>query len=187
MSAKKVDFLNLDYLQHGTPRQSLSWEDLQTLDVMRTLMPYQPVLAGTIPIGIDVPGSDLDIICFVATESFDEICQGSFHRLFGLRGHCRADSSMHHQEGEPYILAQFQGPHFAVEIFGQAIPVAQQNAYRHMVIEHRLLQERSDDFRKQIIALKESGSKTVLAFAQALRLPGDPYDALLTLKAGSET
>jgi hypothetical protein len=30
------------------------------------LLAYDPVLAGTIPLDVDVPGSDLDIICCCA-------------------------------------------------------------------------------------------------------------------------
>ena len=48
-----------------------------------------------------------------------------------------------------------------------------------MLIEHRLLQERGEAFRRAIITLKQRGYKTEPAFAKALGLKGDPYLALL--------
>jgi len=48
-----------------------------------------------------------------------------------------------------------------------------------MLILHRLLQERGEAFRREIIALKQRAYKTEPAFAKALGLEGDPYLALL--------
>lgn len=182
--AKKIDFTKVDYLQHGNLRQRLAFSDLETLNIMRILQPYQPTLTGTIPIGIDVKDSDLDIICHVTCfEEFARVVSAAFAGYKDFRTYqCR------NKDGEePYIIAKFQGPNFLIEIFGQALPITQQNSYRHMLIEHRILQERSEDFRREIIALKESGIKTEPAFAKLLGLDAqDPYRALLALEL-SET
>ena len=51
--------------------------------------------------------------------------------------------------------------------------------YLHMVIEYKILLQKGESFRQQVIALKQSGLKTEPAFAQLLGLPGNPYTALL--------
>ena len=48
-----------------------------------------------------------------------------------------------------------------------------------MIIEHHILQQEGEDFKRKVVALKESGMKTEPAFAQLLGLDGDPYLALL--------
>ncbi|HRF37192.1 MAG TPA: DUF4269 domain-containing protein, partial [Saprospiraceae bacterium] len=58
-----------------------------------------------------------------------------------------------------------------------------QNAYRHLLIEARLLEERGPEFRQQIIELKQQGVKTEPAFARLLGLEGDAYEALLRLES----
>lgn len=71
---------------------------------------------------------------------------------------------------------------FEFEIFGQNIPTELQNAYRHMLVEHKILQEAGGDFRTQIIELKRQGYKTEPAFAKLLALQGDAYEELLKLE-----
>ena len=44
----------------------------------------------------------------------------------------------------------------------------------------------STDFKKQIVQLKEAGVKTEPAFAEALGLTGDAYQALLDIRKKSE-
>ncbi|MNK30599.1 hypothetical protein D3C87_490190 [compost metagenome] len=48
-----------------------------------------------------------------------------------------------------------------------------------MLIEHQILQEKGEDFRLKIIALKRNGYKTEPAFAKLLNLQGNPYLDLL--------
>lgn len=84
--------------------------------------------------------------------------------------------------GSETIIANFYIDGFEVEIFGQDILVSKQYGYRHMIIEHAILQLEGDDFRKEIIRLKEQGYKTEPAFAKLLGLEGDPYLALLDYK-----
>lgn len=52
-------------LQTGTHSQQLAYRLLTELDLMNALKHYSPVLCGTIPLGIDIPSSDLDVICDV--------------------------------------------------------------------------------------------------------------------------
>ena len=164
------------YLKQGNPRQRRAWQDLESFNLLSVLQPFQPVLVGTIPIEIDVEGSDLDIICCASDlDDFATLLTRHF-------GHCtgfRLERGI--TRNEIFVVAHFQANHFPVEIFGQSRPVVEQNAYRHMIVEYRLLQEKGEDFRQAILSLKESGVKTEPAFAQVLGLKGDPYEALLNL------
>lgn len=79
----------------------------------------------------------------------------------------------------PTLVCRFIQQDFPIEIFCQPVPVKQQLAYRHMVIEHWLLQTHGPAFRQRVLELKQDGMKTEPAFAAVLNLEGDPYQALL--------
>lgn len=159
------------------PRQQLAWQELQQLGIFENLSDYDPVLAGTIPLEIDIPESDLDILCEVADlAAFAE-------RLSALYSHFPQYKTQQISiRGRESLIACFRGLHFEIEIFGQNLPVVRQDAYRHLLIEHQLLRKHGADFREQVIALKRSGQKTEPAFAQILGLDGDSYEALFALE-----
>lgn len=169
-----IDFLTLDYLRRGTPRQQVVFTLVSGLGIFPDLQAYTPVLAGTVPINIDIPSSDLDILCcFDDALSFYKVVQkkvGGFPEFKIYRTSLR---------GEDTVVANFTAGGFAFEIFGQAVPVTQQAGYRHMIIEHMILQERGEAFRQQVLSLKQAGYKTEPAFATLLQLEGDPYQAML--------
>ena len=58
-----INFKNIDYLKSGNTRQQEAYKELQDLEIFEKLRKYNPILAGTIPIEINLPESDLDIIC----------------------------------------------------------------------------------------------------------------------------
>jgi hypothetical protein len=172
------NFFDLTYLRAGNTRQQAAYATLINHDIPGKLAAFDPVLAGTIPIGIDVETSDLDVICCWADKkTFADALQ----RCFGeYRGFLLAEMAV---RGEEAIVASFDVDGFDVEIFGQNIPVRQQNAYRHLLIEHRILTEKGEAFRQQIIQLKQQGHKTEPAFAMLLGLDtDDPYSALLAFE-----
>jgi hypothetical protein len=80
------------------------------------------------------------------------------------------------------IKANFYIEDFEFEIFGQHLESLQQNAYQHMIIEHRVLIEKGEKFRQGIVKLKRQGLKTEPAFAKLLGLNGNPYKELLNLR-----
>lgn len=171
------NFLTFDYLRHGNQRQKLAYREIEALQIQQLLAPFSPVLAGTVPIGIDVDSSDLDIICCVNDfDEFEKILKEHYGRFKGFKIERRSIRS------HRYVLAQFHGEYFEIEVFGQTLPVLKQNAYRHMIVEHRLLLQKGKEFRREIVNLKQSGIKTDPAFAEALELKGDPYDAVLELE-----
>ncbi|RZK33633.1 MAG: DUF4269 domain-containing protein, partial [Pedobacter sp.] len=80
------------------------------------------------------------------------------------------------------VKSNFLIEDFEIEIFGQNISTQQQHAYRHMLIEHKILLEKGEAFRQQIIQLKKQGFKTEPAFAKLLGLEGDAYEELLKVE-----
>lgn len=60
------------------------------------------------------------------------------------------------------------------------------NAYRHMLVEARVLRLLGGEFMRRVVELKEKGVKTEPAFARLLGLDGDPYVAVLGLENVSD-
>lgn len=164
------------YLATGSPRQQAAHAALTRTGVMEHLAPWHPVLAGTIPLGIDLPESDLDVLCQVwEFEPFLARLEEAFGHLPGFT------VSRTEAGGLPVVMANFPAGPFEVEVFAQPRPVLEQNGYRHMLVEARLLALAGPEAARAIRALKESGLKTEPAFARYFGLPGDPYQALLDL------
>ncbi|WP_343523377.1 DUF4269 domain-containing protein [Pedobacter sp.] len=169
-----INFLDISYLQSGSEKQQKAYQVLTEHQIMKKLAAFTPVLAGTIPINIDIESSDLDIICYMQDKTaFTKTLTEFFHSKKGFK--------ITAHPGFQSVKTNFFMAGFEFEIFGQAIPTTQQNAYRHMLIEHQILLERGEIFRQEIIRLKNKGIKTEPAFAQLLGLKGDPYEALLGL------
>lgn len=168
------DFTNIEYLNHGNARQRKAYKELTDLNIFEHLKKYYPLLTGTIPIEIDLPESDLDIIC--ECEHHDEFTE-TLTDLYSDKPNFDLRTSI--CGGLKSTIISFQSGEFDIEIFGQNCPTQSQNAYQHMLIEYHILNSKDDTFRKQIIALKQEGLKTEPAFAQLLGLNGDPYEELL--------
>ena len=58
-----VDFTTIEYLKHGNKKHKRAYLDLKKHTILDKLLAFNPILTGTIPIDIDIPNSDLDIIC----------------------------------------------------------------------------------------------------------------------------
>jgi len=174
--SKKIDFKNIQYLKDGNSKQKLAYKVLTGNEIMQTLKEFDPILIGTIPIDIDLDNSDLDIVCqFTDKISFKNLLVSKF-------GNAEKFKVWENTSQESLaVVANFFIDGFEIEIFGQNIPTNLQRGYRHMIIEHKLLEMHGEKFRKRIIELKESGYKTEPAFALELGLEGDPYEALLEL------
>jgi hypothetical protein len=170
------NWFDLEYLLKGTHRQQAAYRALSKLKIDALLADYNPVLAGTIPLQLDLPGSDLDILCeFEDRQGFARCLTLNFGRLPGFSIVERI-----HQE-LPTILGRFDYLCFPIEIFGQPLAVQKQRAFRHMFVEARLLQIGGESARQAIVELKKSGMKTEPAFGEFFNLPGDPYQTLLEL------
>lgn len=170
-------FDSIDYLKTGTIRQQKAYKVLNDYSILEKLYSFTPLLTGTIPINIDIPESDLDIICYWKNENdFCSFCQlefSSFHNY---------DLSSRKTNTYQTIVVNFQIDDFQVEIFGQNRPTKEQEAYLHMLVEYEILKSKGEPFRQEIIKLKKEGLKTEPAFAKLLGLTGDPYQTLLNYK-----
>ncbi|QWU16625.1 protein of unknown function [Paenibacillus sophorae] len=171
------DWKDLSYLKNGSPVQREVHALLKDLKLMNALADWDPVLAGTVPLGLQVPGSDLDILCEV--HDFGAF-RDAVERCFGGAADYRCSSR--EVNGKPRIVARFTAGKWPVEIFGQPVPVRRQNGYIHMVVEARILGILGEGFRDRVRLLKADGIKTEPAFAQLLALEGDPYISLLQLE-----
>ncbi|TSB47586.1 DUF4269 domain-containing protein [Alkalicoccobacillus porphyridii] len=168
-------FRTLDYLMSGTPRQRAVFQAIDTLGVMRTWSDYSPTLCGTIPIGIDVSTSDLDIVMEIHERDFSRVEEMMIEEYGYLEGFRMKKMEV---KKVPTIKVNFIYKYYQFELFGQPKCVTKQHAYLHMVIEAYLLKQRPL-LRRKIIHLKTLGVKTEPAFCTMLGLQGDPYEQLL--------
>ncbi|SEM47507.1 protein of unknown function [Chryseobacterium taichungense] len=174
-----IDFTKIDYLKSGNDRQKRACQVLSKHHLIEKLKRYSPVLAGTIPIEIDIEGSDLDIICEVDLRFKEDFLNDIIEsKLIPHDAEIKVEYPI--LDGENCITINFMLEEFPIEIFGQNKPVKEQNAYRHMLAEYRILQEKGESFKQQIIALKKQGIKTEPAFGMLLKLE-NPYEDLLKL------
>jgi hypothetical protein len=172
-----INFEYIDYLKNGTERQKLAYNTLSENMIMTILQPFDPILVGTIPINIDIETSDLDIICYFENQhDFAKTATDKFGKEEGF-----VIRKLNSQNNK-IVVALFRIGSFDIEIFGQDIPTRRQNAYRHMIIEYNLLNERDESFRQKIISLKQQGYKTEPAFALALGISGNAYFELLAFE-----
>ncbi len=176
-----MDWRDITYLKRGNHRQRQAWTALHSLNLPVALADYAPVLAGTIPLGIDIYGSDLDILCQAADL---EGLAAQVRQLFG--GRTGFTAQIKPIRGQRSLVAEFEHAGFPIQIFAQNTPVERQNAYRHLLVEYRLLETGGDPMREAIRELKLDGLKTEPAFAQLLGLEGDPYQALLDLEMADD-
>lgn len=170
-----INFLDIDYLKSGNEKQKKAHQVLTAHAVLDKLAKYNPILVGTIPINIDIVNSDLDIICYIQDK---ENFRNDLLHLF----HCEKDLLISENPKFDSLKATFFTDDFEIEIFGQNMPTKNQNAYRHMLIEHEILVRKGEDFRQKIVELKNEGYKTEPAFAKLLGLKGNPYEELLKLE-----
>ncbi|QKE73606.1 DUF4269 domain-containing protein [Arthrobacter citreus] len=174
-------FRSIDYLKHGNPKQQLAYSALTRLNILNELKEFSPVLCGTIPIGIDIEGSDLDIITEVNDLTSFKIL---LENIYQEQEHFRISHSI--VRGIGTITANFTYEGFEIEIFGQPVPSIKQNAYLHLIIEHFILKQ-NPNLKTKIIKLKTEGYKTEPAFCKILGLIGDPYEELIKygIRAGA--
>lgn len=160
-------------MKNGNSKQQAAYEAIQALNVLNELHRFHPLVCGTIPIGIDIATSDLDIIMEV--EDF-HLFEKELHRLYKGKEHFRMKRKV--IKGSQIVKANFTFLDFEFELFGQSHPVTEQNAFLHMVIEGAVLESRPE-LRKKVIDLKMAGSKTEEAFCELLDISGDPFEGLI--------
>jgi hypothetical protein len=136
---------------------------------MQILAPFDPHVVGTLPLGIDRPDSDIDVVCHakdphaIVDAIWEHFCTKEDFTLYQWSA-----------SGRP-VVARFEAEGWPFEIFASADPVEEQPGWQHFVVEKRLLDLGGPVFRRAITALRMDSIKTEPAFAMALGLSGNPY------------
>jgi hypothetical protein len=170
-------FGNISYLLKGNDKQKRAYKVLKKIEVFDVLTKFNPILVGTIPINIDIENSDLDIMCEVYDfDEFEKVLRTNFYKMKKFK------INRYEKDGIKNMVSKFICDEFIIEIFGQSLPTVEQNGYKHMLIEKRLLNIGGDSFKRKIIQLKKEGIKTEPAFAKCLNIEGNPYNELLKLE-----
>ncbi|WP_420924984.1 DUF4269 domain-containing protein [Aeromonas veronii] len=177
----------LDYLAHGNPRQR-STHALLTAGVWDELAAQcaDMALVSTLAIGLDRPGSDLDILCqhpnpaaFAATLA----AQGwlASHKSDNIwlleRTFSCLDQSCANRGSDKSDAC------WPLELYVTPAPIETLNGWRHLTLMAALLERFGDAFYREVLRLRlEEGLKGEAAMCRLLGLAGDPYAALLTLE-----
>ncbi|MNO76158.1 hypothetical protein D3C76_672270 [compost metagenome] len=140
------DWRVIDDLNRGTAVQKEVYNLLTALDIMHLLADYNPILVGTIPLGIQVEGSDLDIICEVHNPA---AFKAQVVRYFGAMEGFVSESRV--VQGIPRTKINFMAKGWPIELFGQPRRTELQNGYLHMIVEVEILAQMDDHFRERII------------------------------------
>lgn len=160
-------------MKNGNEKQRRAYDVMEDLGILNKYQSFHPVLCGTIPIGIDVEDSDLDIIMEVYDLPLLE------HRLIKdyeqMKGFRLQRKTIRERD---VVKANFLYEGFMFEVFAQPQPVQEQHAYLHMIIEDELLRT-TPGLKKEILSLKKKGMKTEAAFCHQFGIDGDPYQGLL--------
>ncbi len=157
--------------------KSKAFSDLQSSAILKDFKQYRPLVAGTIPLGVEVADSDLDIL--MTSENLHEL------RDQLTQSYCSEENfstSIKAFSGADTLLCSFTHQRRDFEVFAQNFESVQQSAYAHFQIEERLLKIKGQNFRQQILKLRQEGLKTEPAFATALGIDADPYLTLLKLQ-----
>ncbi|MDH5655468.1 MAG: GNAT family N-acetyltransferase [Spirochaetia bacterium] len=171
---KTTDWENIIYLKTGTEKQKHVFEILNSHNILTCLKSYNPVLVSSICIDIDIPESDIDIICqYDNIEEFIDYVKSKFSKFLNFRQWDRSSTE---------VVTSFNIGNFIIEIFASTIPVKQQEGYRHLSIMARLLNIGGNILQDSIRSLKIDGYKSEAAFAKIIGLKGNPYHELLKLE-----
>lgn len=162
-----------EQMKTGNIQQQKAYSTIYELKIFDELHVYNPVLCGTIPIDINIKGSDLDIIMEVRDL---DIFAKELQTLYADKESFSLKRKM--IRGKEVVKANFTFRDFEFELFGQDQLVHKQFAYLHMKIEYELLQ-RNPGLREKVISLKKQGYKTEPAFCKLLNIGGDPYEGLI--------
>lgn len=166
----------LDYLAQGNERQRSAhallsgglWDELGPLC-------NDLALVSTIAIGLDRPGSDLDILCQHPDPAF-------------LAATLAAQGWQVRSKGEQVWIAEQQrhgpdGQCWPVELYLTSDPLETCHGWRHLSLMAALLEHFGAPFHREVLRLRvDEGLKGEAAMCRLLGLSGDPYEALLTLE-----
>lgn len=141
------------------------------------LAPFEPTLVGSFPLGLQVAGSDIDVICHAAELADFERVLAAWLMARAITAH---DWTRDGSRGA--VSVRFDGLGTPIEVYCEKVAVLEQLGFRHLLIEGRLLTIGGAALRSRVRTLKAGGLKTEPAFARVLGIEGDPYSGLLELE-----
>lgn len=172
----------LDYLAYGNPRQR-SAHALLTAGVWDELVAQcaDMALVSTLAIGLDRPGSDLDILC----QHPDPAAFAATFADQGWQASAKGDNIWLLERVFPCAdsVCDNRIASWPLELYVTPAPIETLNGWRHLTLMAALLQRFGDAFYREVLRLRlEQGLKGEAAMCRLLGLAGDPYAALLTLE-----
>jgi len=171
---ENIDFTTIAYLENGNEIQQKTFRIISEYNILQKLESYHPLVVGTIPINIDIENSDVDIILQTNNvEKLKDIILLYFQQFDDF------SVVINEKDSEKILVSNFTIDNLPFEIYASSIPTDNQNGYLHMLKEYEILQHLGEDFRKDVIHLKENGYKTEPAFCKLLNIEGNPYIELL--------
>src|SRR5687768_8316499 len=106
-------------------------DDRMLARLFRDLAPFEPTLVGTFPLGLQVEGSDLDVVCRATDlDGFERAVRASLDTEA-----IAPDRVEHLALDPPAVVVAFAWHDVAVEVFCQPTAVHRQHGFRHMVME----------------------------------------------------
>ncbi len=155
-------------------------EAIDNVGLRAGLAAFDPHVVGTPPLGLDLPASDIDVLCHAPDPA-------AFISFLWLAYADRPHFSIRQWiDRDRPVIASFEADGWCFELFGATRPVRQQDGWRHFEVERRLLQLGGVGLRRCVMEHRGRGLKTEPAFARALGLPGDPYEAMSALYERSD-
>lgn len=171
----KFHYLSLESVVNleNNARVFRALKDSQILSLFKQ---NDPLVAGTFPLKVNTASSDLDILMKAADlKELESRLREHYGAYFFTSRETQVD-------GLPTQITQFTWDGVPFEVFAQDRDPVAQRAYRHFQTEERHLKKGGESLRTHIVELRSQGLKTEPAFAKALGLAGDPYEALLEFK-----
>jgi len=157
------------------PKMAILVSELNLLEMFKD---HQPFIAGTVPLAVDLPSADLDLlVCFASVGDFKHMCQQGFALLPEF------EISLGEISKIQYCLCRFDYRGIPVEIFCSSLSTFKQNGYLHFNSEEKILKYAPATWTQQILDLKGTGLKTEPAFAHLLQSGDvDAYQFILDLQ-----
>ncbi len=142
---------------------------LKRAKIFEILSRFQPFLAGSYPIRVEISSSDVDILCEASLEEFTIFCKKKFSK--------RKNFSISEKQftGVDSIVVRFSFSQLHFELFAQDMPVEKQKAFIHLRCEEKLLNIYGEELRETVIKYKRNGYGTEKSFALSFGIQTDPY------------
>ena len=179
--AIKFHHLSLESVIHLEENTKV-FHALKSSEVLNILSPYSPQIVGTFPLALHQANSDLDILLY--SDNLTELAvvlKKAFSSMNGFKIYT------HKVDGIDSLIANFTFDKVPFELFVQNVPTHEQVAFRHFQTEEKLLKLGGENFFHSVCRFRQVGLKTEPAFASALKLSGNSYQAISDLFLLSES